>query len=323
MRNHTWSNTATAHGGMLLWAIVVGLSFPAVGLLTQGLPPLLLTAGRFAIAALVLTPLLWRAPDRWPGMCAGFLYILMGLCLAGFFSTMFWAAHRTTALSMATLFVSIPLLTYLLGRAGGVEQRALSLAAILVVGAVGAFALAWAEADGNLAALQFGIGEFGFFAGCVGSALYPVLTKWGLQRNLLSPNAGVRTFWSLVAGGVLIGLLGLLFESPQALTAATLTDISVVVYLGIFSTGLTFWLMQRATAVLTPAAVMAYSYVTPFVSMLLLFMAAPQTLGVQWLPGSILVVAAIILLLRRDSRIRRPTKATRHTKSPAIGKSTL
>ena len=44
----------TAHLGMLLWALFVGLSFPAVGLLSEGLPPLLLTAMRFVIAALVL-----------------------------------------------------------------------------------------------------------------------------------------------------------------------------------------------------------------------------------------------------------------------------
>ncbi|MCT7376859.1 hypothetical protein [Chelativorans salis] len=39
---------------MLLWALIVGLSFPAVALMSEGLPPLFLTALRFAIAALAL-----------------------------------------------------------------------------------------------------------------------------------------------------------------------------------------------------------------------------------------------------------------------------
>src|SRR5699024_8033867 len=138
-------------------------------------------------------------------------------------------------LSMATIFVAVPLLTHLLGRMGGVEQRAARLAGILVLGAVGAFGLAWAGAGGSLAQLQFGAGELVFSVGCASTALYPVLTKWGLQRHLLSPYAVVRTFWSLLVGGVLIGLFGLLVESPAKLAMASPPDVLVVVYLGLFS----------------------------------------------------------------------------------------
>ena len=46
-----------AHAGMLLWALLVGLSFPAVGLLGQQLPPVWMTALRFTIAARALLPL--------------------------------------------------------------------------------------------------------------------------------------------------------------------------------------------------------------------------------------------------------------------------
>ena len=76
-------------------------------------------------------------------------------------------------------------------------------------------------------------------------------------------------------------------------------DVALVVYLGVFSSGMTFFLQQRATAVLTPGAVTAYSYLVPFVSMLLLFIAQPQRIGWHWLPGSVLVIIAIGLLLRR------------------------
>src|SRR5699024_10002943 len=109
-------------------------------------------------------------------------------------------------------------------------------------------------------------------------------------------------------GGVLIGLLGLVSESPRALTAMTLTDALVVIYLGLFSSGLTFWLLQRATAVMTPGAVTAYTYVVPFVSMVLLFITQPRVIGWQWLPGSLLVVLAITLLLRHDAAKNRPHK---------------
>ncbi|MDI4636533.1 MULTISPECIES: DMT family transporter [Halomonadaceae] len=292
-----------AHLGLLLWALLVGLSFPAVGLIGADLPPMLLTALRFAVAAMALWGLARRAPDRWPLGAAWLLYGLMGSCLAGFFAAMFWAAHYATALSMATLFVSVPLLAFLFGLAAGLERRGWRLPLILAMGAAGALLLALAEAgsqDGTGSEVVFGCGEAVFLLGCMASALYPVLSKWGLARGWLSTSATVRAFWSLALGGGLIGAMGLVVEPAAALSTMRLRDVLVVVYLGLFSSAVTFWLQQRATAVLTPAAVTAYGYLVPFVSMLLLFLQAPDRLGWAWLPGSVLVLAAMALLWRDD-----------------------
>ena len=294
-----------AHYGMVFWALIVGMSFPAVGMMSEGLPPLLLTAIRFAIAVLAIWPLVWRAPDSRPSLPGLALYAVMGLSLAGFFGTMFWAAHRTSALSMATLYVSVPMLAYYLGRLFGVEQRAVRLLGILILGAIGALGLAWAETGGQLGELQFGIAEAAFFVGCVASALYPVLSKFGLNRGWLSQRAEVRTFWSLLTGSVIVGVLGLITEMPQQLVTMTLLDTLVLIYLGVFSSGMTFWLTQRATTVLTPAAVTAYSYLVPFASMVLLLIGQPQHVGWHWLPGSLVVVLALALLLNRDIANRR------------------
>jgi len=297
-------DTRRAHQGMLFWALIVGMSFPAVALMSKGLPPLLLTAIRFAIAALAIFPLVSRVTDSWPSWPGLALYSVMGLSLACFFGTMFWAAHRTSAMSMATLYVSVPLLAYWLGRLFGVERRAIQLLGILVLGAVGALALAWAETGGQ-GDFYFGIAEAAFFLGCLASALYPVLSKFGLNRGWLSQQAEVRTFWSLITGSALISSLGLMTELPRQLLTLTLLDGAVLAYLGVFSSGMTFWLTQRATAVITPAAVTAYSYLVPFISMLLLFIGQPWRIGWHWLPGSLLVLLAIALLLNRDAVKRR------------------
>ena len=289
---------------MLLWALLVGLSFPAVGLMSE-LPPFLLTALRFAIACAGLWWLARRSADFWPAWRVLPLYALMGLCLAGFFGAMFWAAHRTTALSMATLYVTVPLLAYLLGLGFRVERLEKQLPGILALGACGALALAFAEAQGHGEGIQLGAGEAAFFLGCVSTALYPVLSKWGLARGWLPGSASVRTFWSLALGGLIIGLLGLLVEPVAQFATMRWQDLALVIYLGLFSSALTFWLMQRATAVLTPGAVTAYGYLVPFISMLLLFMTAPGQFGWHWLPGSLLVLIAIGLLLFRAEPGRR------------------
>ncbi|WP_236645273.1 DMT family transporter [Aidingimonas lacisalsi] len=294
-----WRRVLQAHLGMLLWSLLVGLSFPVVGWISDPLPPLLLTSLRFFIASLALGVLVRPSFREWPGRLSLGLYAMMGLCLAGFFGAMFWAAHHATAVSMSTLFVSVPLLAFLLGCLAGVERLAWRLPSILVLGAMGALGLAWAEArQGQDEGWHFGIGEAVFFLGCVSSALYPVLSKWGLSRGLLSTSAAVRTFWSLLIGALLIGLAGLGIESSAALARMTWFDGLILVYLGLCSSALTFWLQQRATAVLTPGAVTAYSYLVPFVSMLLLFVRSPTHIDWEWLPGGLLVLTAMLLLLR-------------------------
>jgi drug/metabolite transporter (DMT)-like permease len=159
----------------------------------------------------------------------------MGLSLAGFFGTMFWAAHPTSALSMATVYVSVPLLAYFPGRVFGVERRARQFLGILVLGAIGALGLAWAESGGQSADLQFGLAEAALFVGCLASALYPVLSKWGLNHGWLSPSAELRAFWSLLTGSVLVALAGLALEDTQQLIPLTLTDGLLLLYLGVFS----------------------------------------------------------------------------------------
>ena len=288
-----------AHLGMLLWAVLVGLSFPAVGLMSE-LPPLLLTALRFAIACSALWWLARRSPEFLPPWRLLPLYALMGLCLAGFFGAMFWAAHHATALSMATLYVSVPLLAFLMGLGLGVERPGWRLPAILALGAAGALGLAVAEAWQQGGRLRVGIGEAVFFLGCLSTALYPVLSKWGLATGRLPASAAVRTFWSLGAGGVLIGLVGLAVEPLAMLATMNARDLALLAYLGLFSSALTFWLMQRATAALTPGVVTAYGYLVPFVSMLLLFVHSPASIGWAWLPGSLMVLVAMGLLMRRE-----------------------
>lgn len=307
------SSVTSMHLGMLLWALIVGASFPVVGLLSEGLPPLLLTAMRFAIAALAMLPMTWRAGSAVPSLQGMLLYAVMGLCLAGFFGVMFWAAHRVSALSMSTLYVSIPLLAYGLGRVFGVEARAHRVLAILALGAAGALALALAQSGGDVMKLQFGWSEAAFLLGCIASALYPVLSKWGLARGILSANAAIRTFWSLALGGALIALAGFVAEPIAAMSRMNFGDMLLVAYLGVFSSGATFWLMQRGTGVLTPGVVTAYSYLIPFVSMLVLFVTRPEVIGWQWLPGSLLVITAIVLLFR--GRAGKP-KVSRGSEGP-------
>jgi len=295
----------SAHLSLMLWAVIVGLSFPAVSMLTDGLPPILLTALRFAFAIMFLAPFMYKKTNIMPSRKGFVLYILMALCLTVFFSGMFWAANIASSLSMATLYVSVPLLAYMLGRIFSVEKTDVKMLLTLVIGAFGALLLAFVDSGRKYGSVHFGMGEAVFFIGCIASALYPVLTKLGLKKGVLSESSLIRTFWSLFLGSILMLIFGVFLESPTSLLRMNLTDFILIVYLGIFSSGVTFWLQQKATSTLTPAAVTAYSYLVPFVSMVLLFVQIPAELSLKWLPGSLLVIFAIICLLSYDLRNMR------------------
>jgi drug/metabolite transporter (DMT)-like permease len=305
-------NTTRAHLEMLLRALILGLSFTLVGLTGEGLPPLSLTAVRFVIGAMALLPLMWHAPERLPTRRAFLLYSILGACQSAFFGAMFWAAHRLSALAMAVLYVTVPFLTYSLGVGCGMEQPSARLLGTLALGAVGALGLAWAGSNGADVGLRVGTAEAVYFAGCVGLALYAVVSRWGLSRGWLSPHAAVRTFWSVIVGAVLIGALALIEEKPAALAHFAAVDILLLIYLGAFSTGGTFWLMQRAAAVLSPTTATAYSYAPPFVSMLLLFAMEPQRISWRWLPGACLIVLAMAMLIRRDAGSPSGASPARH-----------
>lgn len=306
------SPIGSAHLGMLLCAAVVGASFPLVEQLSAGLPPLLSTAIRFAVAAIALAavagrPRLKRLPVRTLA-----LYAVMGLSLGGFFGAMFWAAGRSSALSLSAIYLTVPLLAYLLGRSFGVERPAPALLALLVLGAAGALALTWARNRGA-GQFQLGAGDVAFAAGCGACAFYPVLSRWGLNNGWLPDSAAERTLGSLLAGAVIMGIAGVLIEPSGALMQFSSSDWIILIYLGLVSSGLTFWLTQRATATLTPAVVTAYSYLTPFVSLLLLLAQEPALIGWQWMPGSALIVATMTLLLLRDLMPPKPLAGTART----------
>ena len=283
-----------AHGGMLIWALIVGSSFLVVGLMSEGLPPLLLTAIRFLVAAIAMAPALLRGSSTLPSLSAFGLYTGMGLCQAFFFGTMFWVAHDVSALSMSTLFVAVPLLAFLLGRLFGVENPSWKLPGILLLGALGALCINLSTAPWQEATAHFGKEEMVFFLGCISLGFYPVLSKFGLQHRLLSSRAEVRSFWSLAIGSIFLGVAGSMAESPKGLLEATIADFLALIYLGFFSSGLTFWLMERATSLLTPGSVMSYSYLVPLVSLIAVMNF--QIMGELWIPGSIMVILTIYLL---------------------------
>ncbi|MCI5107632.1 MAG: DMT family transporter [Pseudomonadales bacterium] len=297
-----------AHAGMLLRTLIVGLSFPLVSALGDDLPLNLLTALRFFVALLATLPFLPRRTNTWqPVVQAYVLYWLMGACLAAFFATQFWVAQSISSVSMASLFVSAPLFTFVIASFFRLERINFRLLSLLVAGATGALLLVRVEASAG--AFTVGAVESAYLLGCVALALHPVLSNWGLSKGWLSSDAATRSAWSLLTAAVLMTIVGLLQESPVELLRLSGSDLLILFYLGVFSSGLTFWLSQRAVPTLSPTEIMAYSYLVPLVSLLLLLASEPSRLSWHWLPGIALVLYCTCTLLTGNHGNRPVSKA--------------
>ncbi|QLC72930.1 DMT family transporter [Pseudomonas sp. LPB0260] len=273
-----------AHLCMLLWALLVALSFFAVAELGPTLDALPLIALRLLLSGLLFLPLLWRRRSA-IGRPAVAAHTLLGGLLAIHFASMFEALKHTGALDIAMLFVTIPLLTL------GCERLLLGTPVLqrlwpnltAACGALALLALDQARFD------AYAYGLYGI--GCLALALYAPLTlrckPWlGAQRSAASLACG-----NMLAGGVLLALLSLPGQRWQSLQWMTAADLGWVVYLAVSATLVTFWLLHRAIYHLPPATVIAYSYMASLFALLL------QAIWFQEAPSGMACGGAVLILL--------------------------
>ncbi|SEG75207.1 DMT family transporter [Marinobacterium lutimaris] len=290
--------TFGAHLMMLLWALLVGGSFPLAATFDRDLSPLWLTVVRFFIAAALMLPWVIRQPGWLPNTAKAWGgYTLLGVFLAVFFGTQFAALNLTSALSVAALFVTLPAIAWLLARLAGIERSGIGRLLVLLVGAAGALGLNLQGRAGSFSG--FGLGEWLFLAGCACSAAYSVSSRVLVLRDWLPANPLLATFWSLLIGALLMMLLAQVEggDSERFWQLLGLRDIAVLGLLALFASFMTFWILQSAMQVLMPSSVAAYSYLTPLVSLALALYAGSADLNpLTWISLGLLLVTVFWLI---------------------------
>lgn len=254
------SSAIGTHLVMLLNILLVSTSFPIGAAITHALEPAALNCLRFALAAAVFALLVTlRGEWRRPRVRDGLRYLLLAGSLVGFFVAMFEALRLTSAVNTSSLFTLVPLFSAaiawpLVGQRTPPRQLAFMLLA--------AFGALWVVSKGSFAnalALRFGQGDLIFLAGCVSLAAFSPLTRrLDVGENLLS-----QTFWTLLVGTVMLALIGADDLATTDWQAVPATAWSGIAYLAVFTTAVTFYLLEYASLRLPAAKVMSYNYLTP------------------------------------------------------------
>ena len=278
---------------MMLATVLIASSFPVGAAITHGLDTLVLTFLRFALAAVLFAPIVaWRYGLALPSLRDLARYAALSACLVAFFWGMFAALRYTSALNTATIFAVTPVMTaafaaiLLKERLNGAARIALPLG---MVGAV------WVIFRGDMAALialELGRGDVIFFAGSIAMAVYGPLVKY-LYRG--EPMAQM-TFWTLVTGTVWLLILSAPRLPGVEWSAVPAAVYGGIVYLAVFSTLVTFFVVQWANTVIGPTKVMSYTYLNPALVLVMGLALGEAAPPLATYPGLVIIVAATFVL---------------------------
>lgn len=279
-----------AHLAMVALGLLVSTSYSVGALLAPTIAPIPLTFMRFVLASGVFAVVMVASRtsftlDRGLVFRAG----VVGLIFVAFFVSMFKALETVTPLSTGAIFALVPLLSAAIGWL--VLGRRLSPAALLLLVVAGLGAV-WVVFGGSLArlrALALGHGELVYFLGCIAYAAYPTF----LQKTARGDPPVRLTFLSFLAAVVLL----LLWDAPGIL-ATRWTELAGWQWLGLIwlaavPTSITFYLLQYASLRLTPAKVMAYTYLTPAGVMVIESLLGHGLPGLSVMAGIAVTLAAL------------------------------
>lgn len=248
------------HALMLLATVLIATSFPVGAAITDGLDSVVLTLLRFVLATVLFAPyVVARHGLTLPSPSDLARYGLLSALLVTFFWCMFAALRLTSPLNTAAIFALTPVLTALIAAVLLRERLSGPARVALPFGTVGAVWIVFRGDLEALLALRLGAGDALFFAGTVALAAYGALIK-RLHRG--EPMARM-TFWTLATGSVWLALLSLPRLPEVAWSAVPVPVYAGIAYLALFTTLVTFFILQWATTVIGPTKVMAYTFLNP------------------------------------------------------------
>jgi probable blue pigment (indigoidine) exporter len=261
---------------------------------TQWLPsghPLGIALLRALPAGLLLLALTRQLPK---GIWWSRVLILGTLNFGLFWALLFVSAYRLPGGVAATLGAIQPLIVMALARyVLGTPVRLLAIAAALV-GMAGVALLVLTPR----ASLD-GIGVAAGLIGAVSMALGTVLTRhWQPDVSNLA-----FTAWQLVAGGLVLVPVVLLFE--PGIPLPDLKAVAGIAYLGLIGAAFTYWLWFRGIGRLAPSLVAILGALSPLVATLLGWIVLDQSLSLMQIAGMALIFASVVIA-RKATQPARP-----------------
>jgi drug/metabolite transporter (DMT)-like permease len=311
--SHRWK-TLLAFG---IIYFVWGSTFLAIRVGVLAVPPLLFAALRFFTAGLLLVAWTalrrepWPNARQWSSIC-----LLAALIFVGDYGLLFWAEQKVpsgiAAVMMATIPVFIAMGEVFLLRTA---RLSVQLCAALVIGIAGVVVLMSRSLNLGSAAIST-VGALALVVGAMCWSVASVITK-----RLPLPSSKVLSAGAqMLAGGVMLAVVATALGEPRRFHPAAVSGQAwfALAYLIVMGSIVGFtsyvWLIHHQS----PTKVGTYAYVNPVVAVLLGYFVGGEALGLRTILGTVLVLAAVLLITLGKSTQSK----TERPKRQAIGEET-
>lgn len=290
-----------SHGLMLLTIILAASSFPVGAAITNALPPAVMMFVRFLLAAVLLAPYVFIKNGLiFPSFKKITHYTILSIPLAVFFWCMFESLRYTSVLNTGALYTLVPAITaiYALFINREITYKLRSFG--LFIGTLGAL---WIVFRGNYNAfigLELNYGDLIFIVGCLFLGLYNPLVKKLYNGEPME----VMTFWILLSGAG-----WLLIASGNSISSIDWYGIESrvyggILYLSLFSTLITFFLLQLCVVRIGATKVAAYGFLTPIFVIIISISIGMDKFEIITLPGILLVILAMFIIQQEPKLLK-------------------
>ena len=285
---------------ILVWLILCliwGTTWIFIKVGLADLPPITFAASRFALAVVILLPVIWIRELPWPRSTSEWKLV----ALTGFlqfslnYSSVFWAEQYITSGLAAVLQAMITVFGLLLAWIFLPAERITPLKIFAVFLGIAGVAVISIE--------QLRVESVMAFAGCVAIVAGAYAAA---QASILIKARGSSLHpASLVCAQMVCGLPALLIyafvaEGNPLTFDWTWTAVACVLYLTIFGTIAAFWLYYWLLSRIESTKAMMISLVTPLIAVLIGAIFLGERLPPQTLFGGVLIISGIgLIVLRR------------------------
>ena len=285
---------------LLVTALVAG-SFLSSEKLSGVINPFSLTLLRFLLSALVLLPFILTkkrflkiAKNVFPRS------LIMSLFFAIFFICMFMALETTTALNTGTLYTLVPFITAIVSVFLFKEKLSIPMLGVYLLGAIGT---CWVIVSGNLETLfrlNLNKGDILFLLGCISKVCFSVSMKVFHRGE----ETIVTVFCTLLGGAFWMMLALFVFHQPLDWFALNAELALHMLYLALFATLVSTFIIHKTTIVLGPAKVMAYIYLSPVFVAFIILLFQGKSIPTAVYPGIALSIFSTVILQLTNSNAK-------------------
>ena len=254
------------HLAMLLFATLIAGSFSIGHLAITHIGPIALNAIRFIFGSIFMGTAVFVILRRMPRLPPSiWRLMILGSLMATYFILMFVALKITSPISTGAVFTLIPFMSAVFGWMFLGQITRSTVFASLVIAAAGSIWMIFRGDINAIISFDVGRGELIFLVGCAAHAAYaPLVKKFNPGMPVIE-----FTFWTLVATTICLVIFGI-----GEIRTTQWRDLPNIVwwaigYLSIFTTAITFFLVQFASMRLHATKVLSYGYLTPGVIILI------------------------------------------------------